>query len=124
MPGGHVLVGEARGDVKHDDGALPVDVVPVPEPPKLLLPCRVPAVEAQLASVCGEVQRVHLHPDCGCTWKRTRAESENMSTSSFYFFLPSAAHRRQQGLSVKPETFLRCLSLLTATAHGRRVGAE
>jgi hypothetical protein len=31
VPGGHVLVGEARRDVKHDDGALTVDVVAVAE---------------------------------------------------------------------------------------------
>ena len=76
VPGGHVLVGEARGDVKHDDGALPVDVVPIPEAPEFLLACGVPAVEAQLASVGGEVQRVHLHADRGCTQKGTRAECE------------------------------------------------
>jgi hypothetical protein len=33
---------------------------------KLLLPGCVPAVEAQLAAICGEVQRVHLHADRGC----------------------------------------------------------
>ena len=31
VPGGDVLVGEARGDVEHDDGALAVDVVAVAE---------------------------------------------------------------------------------------------
>ena len=38
VPGGHIFVGESRGDVKHDDGALPVDVVAVPQAPKFLLP--------------------------------------------------------------------------------------
>lgn len=31
MPGGHVLVREPAGDVEHDDRALPMDVIPVPQ---------------------------------------------------------------------------------------------
>lgn len=67
VPGGDVLVGEAGGDVEHDDGALAVDVVAVAQPAKLLLTRRVPAEEAQLATVGREVQRVHLHADRGCS---------------------------------------------------------
>lgn len=37
VPGGHVLVCEARGHVKHDDGALAVDVVAVAQAAKLFL---------------------------------------------------------------------------------------
>ena len=66
MPSRHVLVGQARRDIKHDDCALAVDVVPIAQPAKLLLPSGVPAIEAQLAAVGGEVQRVHLHADRGC----------------------------------------------------------
>ena len=46
VPSGDVLVGQARGDVKHDDGALPVDVVAITEASELLLAGRVPAVES------------------------------------------------------------------------------
>lgn len=65
MPSGHVFVGEAGGDVEHDDGALPVDVVSISEATKLLLASCVPAVEPNFATVGREVQRVHLHAD-GC----------------------------------------------------------
>ena len=39
VPRGHVLVGEAGCDIKHDDGTLPMDVVAIPQASKLLLPC-------------------------------------------------------------------------------------
>lgn len=65
LPGGHVLVGQARGHVEHDDRALAVDVVAVAQAAELLLARRVPAVEADLAAVGGEVQRAHLHADRG-----------------------------------------------------------
>ena len=55
VPCGHILVGQAGGDVEHDDGALAVDVVAVAKATELLLPGRVPAVEADLASVRREV---------------------------------------------------------------------
>ena len=29
VPGGHVLVGEPGGDIKHDDGALAMNVVAI-----------------------------------------------------------------------------------------------
>jgi len=45
MPIGHVLVGDTRCDVEHDDTALPIDVVAVPETTELLLPRGVPDIE-------------------------------------------------------------------------------
>lgn len=68
VPGGHVLVRQPGRDVKHDDGALAVDVVAVAQAAKLLLARGVPAVEADLAAVGGEVQGAHLHADGG--WGR------------------------------------------------------
>ena len=50
MPVGDVLVGDPGGDVKHDDGALALDVVAVPQAAKLLLAGGVPYVEADRAS--------------------------------------------------------------------------
>ena len=66
MPGGHVLVGQPGSHVEHDDSALPMDVVPIAQAAKLLLASRVPAEEAQLAPISGEVQGVHLHTDGRC----------------------------------------------------------
>ena len=63
VPGGDVLVGQPRGDIEHDDGALAVDVVTVTQAAELLLAGGVPAVEADLAAVGGEVQGVDLHTD-------------------------------------------------------------
>ena len=51
VPVGHVLVGDARGHVEHDDAALAVDVVAVAQPTKLLLASRVPDIELDLAEV-------------------------------------------------------------------------
>lgn len=51
MPVGDVLVGDAGGDIKHDDAALAVDVVTVTETTKLLLARSVPHVELDLAIV-------------------------------------------------------------------------
>ena len=65
MPCGHILVGETRRDVEHDDGALAVDVVAVAKATKLLLTCRVPAIEPDLASVRREVQGADLDADRG-----------------------------------------------------------
>ena len=47
MPVGHVLVGDARCDVEHDDGTLALDVVPVTETTELLLTSCVPHVEPE-----------------------------------------------------------------------------
>lgn len=66
MPVGNVLVGNARGDIKHDNAALAVDVVSVSQPTEFFLTCGVPDVEVDLAEVLmlrqfvrGEVRRVH-----------------------------------------------------------------
>jgi len=65
VPVGHVLVGDARRDVEHDDAALAVDVVAVAQPAELLLPCRVPHVELDLAEVRGEAERVNFDSERG-----------------------------------------------------------
>ena len=51
MPVGNVLVSDARGDIKHDDTALSVDVVPVSQTTKFLLTRGVPDVEVDLAEI-------------------------------------------------------------------------
>jgi hypothetical protein len=51
VPVGNVLVCDTRGDVKHDDTALAIDVVSITETTELLLACRVPDVELDGAEV-------------------------------------------------------------------------
>ena len=65
VPGGHVFVGDARRDVKHDDGALALDVVAVAEAAELLLARSVPHVEGDGSSICREAERVHFHAQGG-----------------------------------------------------------
>lgn len=51
MPVGNVLVGNAGGDIEHDDTALAVDVVTVTETTELLLTGGIPDIELDLAEV-------------------------------------------------------------------------
>lgn len=51
VPVGHVLVGDTRGDIEHDDTALAVDVVSIAKTSKLLLAGGVPNIELNLAQV-------------------------------------------------------------------------
>lgn len=51
MPVGHVLVRDAGRHIKHDDTALPVDVVAVAEATELLLASRIPDIELDGAEV-------------------------------------------------------------------------
>lgn len=51
MPVGDVLVGDAGGDIEHDDAALAVDVVAITETTELLLAGRVPHIELDLTEV-------------------------------------------------------------------------
>lgn len=74
VPCGHILVCKPRGNIKHDDSALAMNVVSITKSSKLLLTSCVPAVKAQLATVCGEIQGVHLHSNCCCTHGNNSAE--------------------------------------------------
>jgi hypothetical protein len=51
VPVGDVLVGDAGGDIEHDDAALAVDVVAITETTELLLAGRVPHIELDLTQV-------------------------------------------------------------------------
>ena len=54
MPVGNVLVGDAGGNVEHDNTALAVDVVTVTETTELLLTSGIPDIELDLAEVLRE----------------------------------------------------------------------
>lgn len=45
MPIWHVLIGDSRCDVEHNDTALAVDVVSISETTKFFLPCCIPDIE-------------------------------------------------------------------------------
>ena len=57
MPVGDVLVRDPGCDVKHDDAALPVDVVAVAEATKLLLAGSIPHIELEFTKVGVEPER-------------------------------------------------------------------
>ena len=58
VPVGDVLVCNARGDVKHDDAALAVDIVAIAETTKFLLAGGVPNVELDLTEVLRWVSNI------------------------------------------------------------------
>ena len=57
MPVWNILVGNTRGDIKHDDTALTVDVVAISQTAKLLLARRVPNVKCDISKVLAAVSR-------------------------------------------------------------------
>ena len=65
MPVGDVLVGNAGGNIEHDDTALALNVVTIAETTKLLLTGGIPDVEADRAEVGGERERVDLDTEGG-----------------------------------------------------------
>ena len=71
VPGGNVTVSHSSRHVKHDDGALGLDVVAVSESTKLLLAGRVPHVEPDGPSACVEDYGMDLHTHGGCVHVRT-----------------------------------------------------
>lgn len=61
VPVGHTLVCDTRGNIKHNDSALAVDVVSVSQSSKLLLSCSVPHLKLNLTIVGVESQGVHFN---------------------------------------------------------------
>jgi hypothetical protein len=57
VPVGNVLVGDAGSNIKHDDTALAVDVVPITETTEFLLTGSIPHIELKLAKVGVETER-------------------------------------------------------------------
>ena len=65
IPDRYVFIGQPCGYVKHDYGALPVDIITISQPSKLLLPSCIPTVESDGPSIRIEVQRGYLHSNGG-----------------------------------------------------------
>jgi len=51
VPVGNILVGNARGNIEHNDATLSVDVVSVTKTSEFLLSCGVPDVELDITQV-------------------------------------------------------------------------
>jgi hypothetical protein len=60
VPVRDVLVCDARGNIEHDDTALPLDIVAIPKTTELLLAGGIPDIEADSTEVGGEGQRMNL----------------------------------------------------------------
>ena len=65
MPGGHVLVRHTGGHIEHNNRALSLNVVNIPESSELLPASSVPDVETDISSVCVEHQGVDLESKSG-----------------------------------------------------------
>lgn len=65
MPVGNVLVGDAGGDIEHDDRALALDVVSIAQATKLLLSGGVPHIESYRSAIGMEHQGMDLHAQRG-----------------------------------------------------------
>lgn len=56
MPVGDILVGDAGGDIEHDDTTLPVDVVTITKTSELLLSSGIPHIKLDIAQVLQKVR--------------------------------------------------------------------
>ena len=66
MPVWYVFVCDPRRDVEHDDTALTLDVIAIPEATKLLLTSGIPDVEADGSKVGREFERVDFDAESSC----------------------------------------------------------
>ena len=66
MPVGNIFIRDTRGNVKHDDTTLALNVVSVSKTTELFLSCSVPHVEANCAEVGVERERMHLNTESSC----------------------------------------------------------
>jgi hypothetical protein len=51
VPVGNVLIGNAGGNIKHDDAALSVDVVSISQTAEFLLASRIPDIKADRSKI-------------------------------------------------------------------------
>lgn len=63
VPVRHIFVRDTRGNIKHDNGALPLDVVAITESTKFFLPRRIPDVEFDRATIGEERQGMNFHTE-------------------------------------------------------------
>lgn len=61
VPVGNIFVSDTRSDVKHNDTALPLDVITITKTSELFLTRSVPNIEANSAEVGVESKRVDFN---------------------------------------------------------------
>ena len=64
VPIWNTLIGNATGDIEHDNTTLPTNVVSIAKPTEFLLAGRVPNVIANRTTVGVENNRIDLYTDC------------------------------------------------------------
>lgn len=60
MPVGNIFIGDTRGNIKHDDTTLTLDIVTVTKTTKLLLTSSIPDIENDAAIICGKLKGMDL----------------------------------------------------------------
>jgi len=66
MPVGYVFVGNPGSHVEHNDTALALDIITIPQPTEFFLPGRVPYIKDDVPKVGVKVERVDLDTKSGC----------------------------------------------------------
>ena len=89
MPCWHVFICDTRSDVKHNDGALALNVVTISQTAEFLLTSCVPYVECDWSSVCGESQWMYFDAECGFKQKMINTSKFNICIQLVLVFLPT-----------------------------------
>jgi hypothetical protein len=80
VPVGNILVGNARGDIEHNDTTLSVNIVTITEASKFLLSCSIPDIELNVTQVLCDISN---RRQTGIGTRRTyRAEPEGMNLNT------------------------------------------
>ena len=95
------------GHVEHDDRALALDVVAVPQPPKPLLARRVPDVELDGTSVRVEDEGVDLDACAEHRSNRVRIHSKSKNKPPTTSSPGDESHRWREGVSTLQNTEIR-----------------
>ena len=107
VPVRHVLVRDATRNVEHDDRALALDVVAVPESAEALLARRVPDVELDGAAVRVEDEGVHFHTCAEHRSNRVRIHSKSKNKPPTTSSPGDESHRWREGVSTLQNTEIR-----------------
>jgi hypothetical protein len=71
VPIWHILIGDSRSDIEHDDAALALDVISITKTTKLFLPGGIPDIETDRAEISGKGKWVDFDTESGYTKKRS-----------------------------------------------------
>jgi hypothetical protein len=65
VPVGNIFICDTRSDIKHNDGALTLDVISIAQSSELFLPRSIPDIEFDRPSISMEDKRVNLYTESG-----------------------------------------------------------